>query len=1126
MAILQISKIQQRTGNLVDLPQLDDAEFGWANDARRLFIGKSTPNENIEVLTSYSTISFSQVDGAVGNLNISAVNIADGQVLTYDGTNWVNRGGSAGGLITLGDVGNVKLNGGATGYVLQTDGLGNLSWTPKGTLVAGILNVTKATTAVVTTLGENFFTNGAQVTVVDPQGMDQLSGNIYYANVLTSTTFELYDAFDGTTFSGNVNSTSYNAYSYTTVSATTVSTNVITVANSSPFTIGSAVQFVGNMSTSNISNTAIYYVQAKPNTTSLKIATSSDANASNVVSLQTTTGLTAQVYQTGGQAISTLGSSVTFSPAGGADTQIQYNESGSLQGSGLFTYNYGSSILTLVGNANVGNLNATGVVTSTRLVSNTLTGNAPLVVTSTTQVANLNVATSGSVVNGNSNVNIPAANGNVTISAIGNANIVVVTGTGVNVAGTFNASGNANVGNLGTAGLVVATGNVSGGNLTTAGVVAATGNVSGGNITTAGVVAATGNVSGGNLTTAGALSVTGNANVGNLGTATAIITTGNITTINSGLLQNGTSNVIVTASGGNVTLGVAGTTRITATSSGANVTGTLDVSGNVTAANFIGILANGNSDVNIPAANGNINFDVAGNANILVVTGTGANIVGTLNATGNANVGNLGTAGLITATGNVTGGNLTTAGVVAATGNVTGGNLVTGGVISVTGNANVGNLGTAGLVVATGNVTGGNLVTGGVLSVTGNANVGNLGTGGLIVATGNVTGGNLVTAGLVSATGNVTGGNLTTAGALSVTGNANVGNLGTTTAIITTGNITTGNITTINSGLLQNGNSNITLTANSNVTVFVAGNTTARWTATSTGVVANGTYSISGNANVGNLGTAGLITATGNVSGGNLTTAGVVAATGNVSGGNITTAGQLVSSVATGTAPLSVTSTTLVTNLNADLLDGLNSASANTASTIAARDSSGNLSANFFIGNGSQLTGITASQVSGIANGNSNVNIPAANGNVNISAVGNANILVVTGTGVNVAGTLNASGNVNGANVVVTSYHIRSINGAVSAAGTVQGDATALTKEINVVSTVATGAGVVLPTAVAGMVLIINNTSANTLNVYPASGGAVNSGSANAAYSHTSGASIQYYATSGTQWYTVGATFA
>ena len=97
MAIVQISKIQQRSGNLVDLPQLDDAELGWANDARRLFIGKTTPNENVEILTSYSTISFSQIDGAVGNLNISNLTAANGQVLSFDGSDWVNRGGNAGG---------------------------------------------------------------------------------------------------------------------------------------------------------------------------------------------------------------------------------------------------------------------------------------------------------------------------------------------------------------------------------------------------------------------------------------------------------------------------------------------------------------------------------------------------------------------------------------------------------------------------------------------------------------------------------------------------------------------------------------------------------------------------------------------------------------------------------------------------------------------------------------------------------------------------------------------------------------------------------------------------------------------------------------------------------------------
>jgi hypothetical protein len=51
----------------------------------------------------------------------------------------------------------------------------------------------------------------------------------------------------------------------------------------------------------------------------------------------------------------------------------------------------------------------------------------------------------------------------------------------------------------------------------------------------------------------------------------------------------------------------------------------------------------------------------------------------------------------------------------------------------------------------------------------------------------------------------------------------------------------------------------------------------------------------------------------------------------------------LTSTVANGTAPFTVTSTTTVTNLSADLLDGLNSATAATANTIVARDASGNI---------------------------------------------------------------------------------------------------------------------------------------------------------------------------------------
>lgn len=53
----------------------------------------------------------------------------------------------------------------------------------------------------------------------------------------------------------------------------------------------------------------------------------------------------------------------------------------------------------------------------------------------------------------------------------------------------------------------------------------------------------------------------------------------------------------------------------------------------------------------------------------------------------------------------------------------------------------------------------------------------------------------------------------------------------------------------------------------------------------------------------------------------------------------------LDSDVSTGTAPFTVASTTKVTNLNADLLDDMDSATAATASTIAARDGSGYLTA-------------------------------------------------------------------------------------------------------------------------------------------------------------------------------------
>ena len=69
----------------------------------------------------------------------------------------------------------------------------------------------------------------------------------------------------------------------------------------------------------------------------------------------------------------------------------------------------------------------------------------------------------------------------------------------------------------------------------------------------------------------------------------------------------------------------------------------------------------------------------------------------------------------------------------------------------------------------------------------------------------------------------------------------------------------------------------------------------------------------------------------------------------------------------------------------------------------------GNVTGNYFIGNGSQLTGINSS-VSSIQNGNSNVQV-YANSNVAISSNGVANVMVVTSQDVTITGNLTVTGN-------------------------------------------------------------------------------------------------------------------
>ena len=111
------------------------------------------------------------------------------------------------------------------------------------------------------------------------------------------------------------------------------------------------------------------------------------------------------------------------------------------------------------------------------------------------------------------------------------------------------------------------------------------------------------------------------------------------------------------------------------------------------------------------------------------------------------------------------------------------------------------------------------------------------------------------------------------------------------------------------------------------------------------------------------------------------------------------------------------------------------------------------------------------------------------------------NTFTLTTTAGSTAGTIPVN-NTTGS-VTATGFHIASAGAGLSAAGTVQANATVLTKELNQVTTVAAGSGVVLPQpAAAGMRVFVRNAQAvNALLVYPAANGTINLGAANASFS-------------------------
>jgi hypothetical protein len=769
---------------------------------------------------------------------------------------------------------------------------------------------------------------------------------------------------------------------------------------------------------------------------------------------------------------------------GNVYTAGEVSATGNVTGGNLITLGtFQAASISATGNIDGGNLRTVGVVsaTGTATVGNLDTGGT---VSAVSTVTGGNLATGGTV----------SATGTATAGNLATGGTVSATGTGTfgNVAtgGTVSATGTGTFGNVDTVGAISATGTATAGNLATGGTVSATGNVTGSNIFTAGIVSATGNVYGDYINSnylvgSGNLSLIGNtitlAPAGNVylsdkyinNVATPVqdfdaankkyvdevaqglspkgsVVVASYATLPAYTYNNGTAGIgatitadangVLTLDGVQPTVGARVLIK-NETAANGPVNGVYVVTTNTAGSPFVLTRSNDmNVGAEFPGAfvfieSGTVQADTgwvctsdspvtvgttaivftqfSGAGQYTANTSAGLSLTGTVfsakvdelttsfDGYGNIivkagaqlttpNIGNA-TGTSLSLTGTLTSasvaGNVITGTSLSVTGNVDAGNVQTGGVVSATGTGTFGNVATVGTVSATGTATAGNIATGGTVSATGTGTFGNVDTGGNVSATGTIsstgtgTFGNVATGGTVSATSTVTGGNIATVGTVSATGTATAGNLAT-----------------------------------------------------------GGTVSATGTGTFGNVATAGTVSATGNITGGNVDTGGAVNATGTITGGNLATGGNVS---ATGT--ISSTGTGTFGNVaTGGTVSATGSGTFGNVYTAGEVSAIGNITANvgsFFIGNGSQLTGVTASSANAetltgsfLANNVTSSSLTAVGNIVNLSVVGNT----ITGN-LETAGYINATGNANVGNLnsnnLVTGF-AGEFTGTISVTGT------------------------------------------------------------------------------------------
>jgi hypothetical protein len=347
-----------------------------------------------------------------------------------------------GSILNLGAAEAVSILGGLNGYYLQTDGAGGLTWAPGGNGGGGGNGSPGGANMQIQFNDEGNFGGYAGFTFDKDTGTLNAPGNINGENI------SVVDA----NITGNILAANIDA------------TGNITAT----YFIGNGSQLTGIQV-----DTANYVIQhAQPNITSVGTLTalqvSGVTSLGAVANVHITGGLTGYVLTTDGTGnLSWEAAGSGGGSPGGANTQIQFNDSGNFNGSAAFTFNKVSNAVIMTGNLTTKNITSNSItaygniVASGNITADHLFGNGIYITDVQTNTANfvirasqpnitsvgtlVNLAVSGNIISaqyvsaaniqtsGNANVGTLRVSGAATVNGQFTGNGIIALGTSPNV---------------------------------------------------------------------------------------------------------------------------------------------------------------------------------------------------------------------------------------------------------------------------------------------------------------------------------------------------------------------------------------------------------------------------------------------------------------------------------------------------------------------------------------------------------------------------------------------------------------------------------------------------------------------------------------------------------------------